>query len=106
MLGLLLCALATLFAVEAKVAWYGPDNGGVTQISASKLQPSEAPRLIAQVLSSSNTALHFTAILVVAAAVVLVPLGDAVARPGNDAAGSAVAVGFSPQVLFRPPPTF
>jgi len=101
-LGLLFCALAALFAVEAKLAWYGPDPGPATQISASKLQLTEAPRILAEAISISATVLFAASIL-------------AVATPHAFSAFPAhrieadfvrhVFFGFSPQVFFRPPPT-
>src|SRR5436305_6900250 len=48
-LGMLLCLLAALFAVEAKVAWYGPAGSPCVQISSAKLQPADTPRLAAPI---------------------------------------------------------
>lgn len=52
-LGALLCLLAALFAVEAKMAWYAPPESGAIHVSADKLQAAEAPRLVAQALAAA-----------------------------------------------------
>jgi hypothetical protein len=48
-LGTVLCLLAAAFAFEAKIAWYS-SAAADTHISAAKLQPTKAPRLVAQAL--------------------------------------------------------
>jgi len=100
--GLLFCVLAALFAVEAKLAWYGPDPGPSTQISASKLQPAEAPRIIAETLSFSANVLPIPFISLI---VVVLAVNILFARCAEADAGRQVPVGFSPQVFFRPPPS-
>lgn len=40
-----LCLLAMAFAVEAKIAWYGPLTGPGSEVRAAKALPSEASRL-------------------------------------------------------------
>lgn len=47
--GAVLCLLAAVFAFEAKIAWYG-STAADTHMSAAKLQPSEAPRLVSKAL--------------------------------------------------------
>jgi hypothetical protein len=41
-----LCLLAFLFAVEAKTAWYGPDAGIGSNVSAAKALPAATPKLV------------------------------------------------------------
>jgi|SRR6185437_2046329 len=43
-LGIALCLLAAVFAIEAKVAWFSPAGSPSAQISASKLQPADGTR--------------------------------------------------------------
>jgi hypothetical protein len=100
--GLLFCALVALFAVEAKLAWYGPDAGPASQISASKLQPTEAPRIPAEVLSFAAPVLHIAAIALIVA---VLAFSELFARSGEADGTRQVPLGFSPQVFFRPPPS-
>jgi hypothetical protein len=101
-LGLLFCALAALFAVEAKLAWYGPDPGPVSQISSSKLQATDAPRVIAEAISVSTPVVHVAPIVLVVA----LPAFCAFFAMSAEADSTRqVFVGFSPQVFFRPPPS-
>ena len=39
----ILCLLATAFAVEAKIAWYGPFTGPGSEVRAAKALPSDVP---------------------------------------------------------------
>ncbi|MBS1801875.1 MAG: hypothetical protein JST28_00830 [Acidobacteria bacterium] len=100
-LGLLFCALAALFAVEAKLAWYGPDPGPVSQISSSKLQATDAPRIIAEAISVSTPVVHVAPIVLVVALLAFC----AFAMSAEADSTRQVFVGFSPQVFFRPPPS-
>lgn len=43
-LGMVLCLLAALFAVEAKIAWFSPAGSGAAQVSAAKARPAEQPK--------------------------------------------------------------
>lgn len=45
-LGIVLCVLAALFAVEAKIAWFSPAGTATAQISYNKAQPVEPSRLL------------------------------------------------------------
>src|SRR5580692_4213637 len=66
-LGMLLCLLAALFAVEAKVAWFGPDGSPSAQISAAKLQLEDAPKTAAYAHSPSFPMAWFPQVAVVLA---------------------------------------
>ena len=104
-LGLLLCVLAALFAIEAKLAWYGPAASPATQISASKLQPSEAPRVVAQALASSRPVAHFPAIGQILSLAIAVSAARISPRVADAPRTGVPRFGFSPQTFFRPPPS-
>jgi hypothetical protein len=40
-----LCLLAMAFAVEAKIAWYGPVSGPGSEVRAAKALPSDVPQV-------------------------------------------------------------
>jgi predicted metal-binding membrane protein len=106
-LGVVLCALAAVFAFEAKLAWFSPAHSPSAQISAAKLQPTDAPRQVAQALTSPAP-LHFApaeapllltlALLIAAMVPVIVPVRD---RHKVSASPS-----FFPPLFLRPPPQF
>lgn len=52
-LGVMLCLLATLFAVEAKMASYNAAGVSASEISAGKLQPTEGTKALPLAVSSS-----------------------------------------------------
>jgi len=105
--GAILCLLAAGFAIEAKVAWYSPVGSPSLQISASKLQPADAPRLIAQALDSPAAAAHTvpegSLIVALALVVALVTFYPAAKR---DRLAPSASPGFSPPHMFRPPPRY
>lgn len=101
MFGLVLCLLAALFAIEAKLAWYAPDGNPTAQISAAKLQAADAPRLVAQALSASQFPLELFAVIL---PLVLVPLMGERARDSHLPAPQFPFQGFSAHHFFRPPP--
>jgi hypothetical protein len=104
--GLVLCVLAALFALEAKLAWYGPAHSPSAQISSSKLQPTDAPRLVANAIAASDTvAAHFPAVLpILALSIVLVATCVLPRSTGARQAGP-FSFAFTPHVFFRPPPS-
>lgn len=102
-IGVVLCLLAALFAIEAKLAWYAPDNAPASQISASKLLAADAPRIVAQAVAFSLLplpyldAIFLLALVLTAAAIEFVhrtPLGLPKPR----------AFDYSSSLFFRPPP--
>ena len=105
--GVVLCLLAAVFAIEAKVAWFSPDGSPPAQISASKLQPADAPRLIAQALDSPeavpNILPESSLIVALALAVALLAFVPAAKR---DRLEPSTSPGFSPPHFFRPPPHY
>src|ERR1039458_3665322 len=46
LLAVCLCFLAFAFAIEAKWAWYGPQGGPVSDVSAAKARPAEVPDVV------------------------------------------------------------
>jgi hypothetical protein len=105
--GVILCLLAAVFAIEAKVAWFSPEGSPRAQISASKLQPADAPRLIAQALDSPAGTPHIlpesSLIVALALAVALLVFFPAVKR---DRLEPSTSPGFLPPQMFRPPPQY
>lgn len=106
-LGVVLCALAAVFAFEAKLAWFSPAHSPSAQISAAKLQPADAPRQVAQALSAPAS-LHLVpaeapllfGLAILIAAAVPVPL---VSRDRHKVSASP---SFSPPLFLRPPPQY
>jgi hypothetical protein len=104
--GGVLCLLVASFAFEAKLACYSPDSSPAAQISAAKLQPADAPKLIAQTLSAPSVLHHLPAEPVFAHAVALhtalslPPFGESV-RDGLRLQDSS---SLSPHLFRRPPP--
>ncbi|KAA6455711.1 hypothetical protein DYQ86_27225 [Acidobacteria bacterium AB60] len=102
-LGVLLCLLAAAFAFEAKMAWFGPAGSPAAQISASKLQPADAPKLT----PPSHGPIFLTALIPeLAAFLVLVAMGRTATRIAQPERPPLVPAspGFSPSLFFRPPP--
>jgi hypothetical protein len=100
-----LCLLAAVFAIEAKCAWYGPEGSPMVQVSAAKLQPADAPRIIAQVLSPAILPVFPEASVLVALALMTTVAHITPAWARRTAKVSALP-SFSPFLFFRPPPSF
>lgn len=106
-LGVVLCVLAAIFAFEAKVAWFSPAGSPSAQISAAKLQPTDAPRQLAQALTSPAT-LHLApaeAPLLLAFAVLIAAMAP-VRVPVRERHKVSASPSFSPPLFLRPPPQF
>lgn len=105
--GIVLCLLAALFAVEAKIAWFSPAGSGCAQMSAAKARPAEQPKLLPVRLTWPDAAPQDFAfypaifinlfLLCALAAVVLA------GRPEAPAADASPA--FAAALFFRPPPS-
>jgi len=108
-IGVVLCFLAAIFAFEAKLAWFSPAGTPTAQISFAKLQPSDAPKLIAQALAAPDASQHFPveAPLLLAIALLLALLvrfdSRKLTHDGNSVYASASC---SPPLFRRPPPDF
>jgi hypothetical protein len=103
----MLCLLAALFAVEAKMAWYSPAGSASAQISASKLQPADVSKVISRSISAQappgpdfivNAA-------VVAVAILSMATISLVARTVPSRLQISASPAFSSCLFFRPPPT-
>ncbi|HKD60879.1 MAG TPA: hypothetical protein VKB47_10480 [Terracidiphilus sp.] len=104
-IGLVLCLLAALFALEAKLAWFSPAGTPCAQISAAKLQPADAPRLIAQVLVAPHAWPHFPAEAHLLLAVVLfVTIATQFFELDREGVKPLISNAFSPHLFRRPPP--
>ena len=105
-LGLMLCVLAALFAIEAKMAWYLPTSTPTTQISATKLQQADAPLLVAHALSSSdNFVSHLNEVAKVLSLRVIVEEPGFRWRTAETHLDRVIPSSFTPQLFFRPPPS-
>jgi hypothetical protein len=101
---MLLCLLAALFAVEAKVAWFGPDGSPSVQISSAKLQPPDAPKVIVQIDAPSFPIAWLPQVAVILAFALF--SRSATIQPWH--LGSSAVPGsprFFPSLFFRPPPS-
>lgn len=102
-LGLLLCLLAAVFAVEAKVAWYSPNGRVRVQLSSTKLQAADASRQVDRPLTAPAPVPHFPVELLLflsfaaTVPVILIPRLAPIPR-------AAAWPSFSPSHFFRPPP--
>jgi hypothetical protein len=102
-----LCLLAFLFAVEAKTAMYGPQNGLGSNVRAAKAMPAVTPELVEhRVLTSDPLHPHtaFTARCLISAGSL-----QSANVPSRTAAlrfhlPRFTAAFFSPLHYFRPPP--
>jgi hypothetical protein len=104
--GGVLCLLAASFALEAKLACYSPASSPAAQISATKLQPANAPKLIAQALSAPSVLHHLPAEPIFVNSVA--PLGAlallSLAESLRDEFKLQDSPSFSPYLFRRPPP--
>lgn len=102
-IGVVLCLLAALFAIEAKLAWYAPDSAPASQISASKLLAADAPRIAEQAVASSLLPLSFIDALFLLALVLTAPAIGFVHRTPIRLPKPR-ACDYSSSLFFRPPP--
>lgn len=102
-----LCLLAFGFAMEAKVAWYGPIQA--RDVSAAKAMPADTLAATAQralpvhPIAPEATTLWLQTIAVVLLSVAASPLKQVDSR--NSVRVSSRAY-FSPLLFFRPPPAY
>jgi len=102
-----LCFLAFSFAMEAKMAWYGPVEGPGSSVRAAKAMPADTPELVFHGVPTPDP-LHpqFPAVLLAELAAVLL-MGTAAFERLGAARGHATVPAthhFYPGVFFRPPP--
>jgi hypothetical protein len=105
-MGIMLCLLAALFAVEAKIAWYSPAGSAGAQISFAKARPAETPKMLPQrFVSPAPPARDFagsTILLVLTLLVGLATLGWNRVIPARSQVCACPE--FTPSLFFRPPP--
>lgn len=105
---MMLCLLAALFAMEAKIAWFSPAGSPTAQISYAKARPAEHPKMLEQLLAAPELPAHefSAAVPLLALALALVTVTSALAAGlliGPAKVSSAPA--FSASLYFRPPPS-
>ena len=106
-LALGLCLLAVLFALEAKTAWYGPENGPSSDVQSQKALPADLPALVSHGISTLPP-VTLPLALIFAASVAVIAWTNAHPLPGADVDFNHIPVSaapyFSPSLFFRPPP--
>jgi hypothetical protein len=106
-LALGLCLLAVLFALEAKIAWYGPANGPSGDIQSQKARPADLPAVVAHGVSTLPP-VTFPLALIFFASVAISACAGSNFLPGVNVDCSHLQVSaapyFSPALYFRPPP--
>jgi hypothetical protein len=104
-LGIMLCLLAALFAVEAKIAWFSPAGSASAQISFAKARPAEPPKTLPQRLVSPAPAYDFAgaATLVVLALLLVTTTWFVAAMVPTEPQVSA-SFNYCASLFFRPPP--
>jgi hypothetical protein len=105
-LGIMLCLLAALFSVEAKIAWFSPTGATRAQIRYDKATPAEPTKALLQRSTVPAPPVHDyagTTALIVAA---LLPLMAAfpVTRLVPVHPQASISRIFSSALFFRPPP--
>jgi hypothetical protein len=105
-LGMMLCLLVALFAVEAKIAWFSPAGSATAQISFAKARPAETPRMLSQGFVSPATPAHDFAGTVMLLAIAWLFASASIGFRSVVPARSRVCVspGFTAALFFRPPP--
>jgi hypothetical protein len=106
-LGFGLCLLAALFALEAKIAWYGPANGPGVDIRSQKALPADLPSVVSQESRSQPSFAFPVAFLLLTSIGAFAWMGTDF-LPGIDVDCNHVPISsapyFSPALFFRPPP--
>jgi len=103
-----LCLLAVLFAVEAKLAWYSPANGPDYDVRSAKAYPATSPEVIARGVSNLKSELRLISfVLVDAIAVASMP--QMTYLPGHSVEADSHPLSLlafpSTNLFVRPPPT-
>jgi hypothetical protein len=104
-LGIMLCVLVALFAVEAKIAWFSPEGSASAQIGFAKARPAEQPKALAQRCHSQTPAASdFAATPVLFAATLQLTSTILIVRPLPTRWHVSASPGFAAALFFRPPP--
>jgi len=102
-----LCLLAFLFALEAKTAMYGPENGPGSDVRAAKALPAVTPKLVKYRILSPDPLHPHAAFATLSSATAVVPQAAHLPhRTGvlRDHLSLFTAAYLSPPHFFRPPP--
>ena len=106
-LALGLCLLAALFALEAKIAWYGPANGPGIDIRSQKALRADLLSVVSHESPSQPPHTFPLALLLLTSIGAVAWIGTDF-LPGIDVDVNHVPVSsasyFSPALFFRPPP--
>jgi len=106
-LGIMLCLLAALFAVEAKIAWFSPAGSAGAQISFAKARPAEPPKMLPQRFVSPALAPHeaYGTLSMLALVLLLAVVTGLVSQVVHARTPVFSSPGFSSALFFRPPPS-
>jgi hypothetical protein len=106
-LGIMLCLLVALFAIEAKIAWFSPAGSATAQISFAKARPADPPRMLSQGFVSPATPAHDFAgtAMLLAIAWLLASAAIGFRRVVPTRPQVCVSPGFTASLFFRPPPS-
>lgn len=108
-LAIALCLLAFLFAIEAKTAMFGPENGPGSDIRAAKAQPAAAPELLKHRILLPDSLHPHADIAALPPATTVAPQVAHFSLPKRvlrNQFALFTAAFLSPQHFFRPPPAF
>jgi hypothetical protein len=106
-LGIVLCLLAALFSVEAKIAWFSPTGATRAEIRYDKATPAEPTKALAHRFAAPAPGTQDfagTTTLILAALLTLMA-GFSVAGLVPVRPQIYVSTAFSPALYFRPPPS-
>jgi len=104
-----LCALALVFAFEAKTAWYGPDCGPGSAVRAAKALPADLPQVVSHGVPTPDPvrpAIPFLIFGIFALPGLSGLKFDMMRSPHRRARMIAPLSNFSPPQFFRPPPIY
>ncbi|HZP06052.1 MAG TPA: hypothetical protein VFB43_14210 [Terracidiphilus sp.] len=100
-----LCLLAALFAVEAKMAWYGPVVGIGSAVRAAKAMPADSSKVVEHGVPTPDPVHPHIAFAVLTALFVRVPANlPAFYNRLQDGSPQFATIFLSPSLFFRPPP--
>lgn len=107
MITLLLCVLAFSFAMEAKMAWYGPAEGPGSDVRAAKAMPADSPELVFDGVPTPDPLHPQLPVLILAGLTAVLVLAIVAVEERGTVRAHAQAPGtpsFYPGIFFRPPP--
>lgn len=101
-----LCLLAALFALEAKMAWYGSPTSPLSSLQSEKARPADLPPLVSQGSSVLDQAPSPLFLVFFAAVAFIARLPIDIRRLALVFSPDPVPAApyFSPGLFFRPPP--